>query len=319
MMPLAETGVLGPGTTLISAVVIGFAFGWLLERAGLAYAPKLAGQFYFTDFTVMKVLFTALLTAMAGAWTLDWLGILDLGLVHMPETFVIPQAVGGVLFGAGFLLGGLCPGTSCVAAASGRVDGLGVIGGLLLGVLAFNLSADWIAPFYNSTPMGQVTVAQAISAWRDGGKSRPPSIAATDLAERIMGREEGLRLFDLNSRVEFDRFHIPGATHTTLRALERETFSAGSTVVVYANNLVHATRAWKAVSDRADEAFVLRGGLQEWFVRVYEPRLAADATSAERGEFERATRLSRFFGGTPQRDVPRNQLLAAATIRRRGC
>ena len=68
-------------------------------------------------------MFTALVTAMLGAFWLDRIGFLDLRLVYMPETFVIPQAVGGALFGAGFLLGGLCPGTSCVAAATGRLDG----------------------------------------------------------------------------------------------------------------------------------------------------------------------------------------------------
>jgi hypothetical protein len=63
-----------------------------------------------------------------------------------------------VLFGAGFLIGGLCPGTSCVAAAAGRLDGLGVIGGMLLGVLGFNLSFDWIAGFYESTALGSITL-----------------------------------------------------------------------------------------------------------------------------------------------------------------
>ena len=318
MMPFAETGLLGAGATLASALVLGFAFGWLLERAGLAQAPKLAGQFYFTDLTVMKVLFTALVTAMLGAHVLDRIGVLDLGLVYMPETFVVPQAVGGALFGAGFLLGGLCPGTSCVAAASGRLDGLAVMGGMLMGVLAFNVSLDRIAPFYNSTPMGQVTVAQAVAAWR-GTDVAPRTITATDLAEGIIGRQPGLMVFDLNSRLEFDRFHIAGATHATPRSLQSTPPPATATVVLYSNNLDRATRAWSAVNGHVPNAYVLRGGLQEWFLRVYEPRLAIDATAVERAEFERAAQRSRFFGGRPLRDVTRDQLLAAAVIRRRGC
>jgi hypothetical protein len=155
--PLAETGVLGPFGILLSAPLIGFAFGWFLERGGLGNARKLAGQFYLTDLTVFKVLFSALLTAMLGAYWLDTLGFLDLRLVYLPETFVLPQAIGGVLFGAGFLVGGLCPGTSCVAAAAGRLDGIGVIGGMLLGVFGFNLVFDSIARFYESTPLGAVT------------------------------------------------------------------------------------------------------------------------------------------------------------------
>ena len=145
--------------TLFAAPLLGFAFGWFLERGGLGNARKLAGQFYFTDLTVFKVLFSALLTAMLGAYWLDQFGLLDLQLVYLPETYVLPQAVGGVLFGAGFLVGGLCPGTSCVAAAAGKVDGFGVIGGMLLGVVAFNLSYDWVAGFYESTALGSVTLA----------------------------------------------------------------------------------------------------------------------------------------------------------------
>ena len=93
--PLSETGALGETGVLIVAPLIGFAFGWFLERGGLGSARKLAGQFYRTDLTVFKVLFSALLTAMLGAFWLDRLGFLRLDLVYLPETYVWPQAVGG--------------------------------------------------------------------------------------------------------------------------------------------------------------------------------------------------------------------------------
>jgi uncharacterized protein len=158
MMPLAETGALGATGTLIAAPLIGFAFGWCLERAGLGSARKLAGQFYLTDLAVFKVMFSALLTAMLGAFWLDRLHVLDLQLVYLPETFVLPQLAGGALFGAGFLFAGLCPGTSCVAAATGRGDGLAVVGGMLLGVLLFNVAYSQLASFYSSTSLGGVTL-----------------------------------------------------------------------------------------------------------------------------------------------------------------
>jgi hypothetical protein len=182
MMPLSETGVLDPVATLATAPLVGFAFGWLLERGGLADARTLAGQFYLTDLTVFKVLFSALLTAMLGGFWLDWLGLLDLDLVYLPETFVLPQAVGGAVFGAGFLVGGLCPGTSCVAAASGRLDGLAVIGGMLLGVLAFNVTFDWIAPFYDSTPLGPVRVTEALGISRGTGVALVTVVALAGFA-----------------------------------------------------------------------------------------------------------------------------------------
>ena len=174
--PLTETGVLGPAGELVIAPLIGFGFGWFLERAGLGYAPKLAGQFYLTDLTVFKVMFSALVTAMLGAFWLDRIGFLDLRLVYMPETFVLPQAAGGVLFGAGFLLGGLCPGTSCVAAASGRLDGAGVVAGMLAGVAVFNAVFASIADFYASTPLGAVTLTDL------AGVSRGAGVAVVTLA-----------------------------------------------------------------------------------------------------------------------------------------
>lgn len=175
--PLSETGAIGPLGTLVAAPLIGFVFGWFLEWGGLGNARKLAGQFYFADLTVFKVLFSALLTAMLGAFWLERIGLLDLGLVYLPETFVLPQALGGVLFGAGFLVAGLCPGTSCVAAAAGRLDGAGVLGGMLLGVAGFNAVFDRIAGFYESTPLGAVTVTDLVGVPRGVGVAAVTAIA----------------------------------------------------------------------------------------------------------------------------------------------
>ena len=157
------------------------------------------------------------------------------------------------------------------------------------------------------------------AALAEGSAGSPRFMSATDLAGRIMRREPDLHVFDLRSRDEFDRFHVAGASHVTLTALTREPLPRDATVVLYGNGHSRAARAWRAVPEGTAEAFVLRGGVQEWFVRVYEPRLAVDATAGERAAFEQAVPLSRFFGGKPQVDVPRSQLLAAATLRRRGC
>ena len=144
------------------AFAIGVAFGWLLERAGLGRARILVGQFYFANLTVLKVLFSALVTAMLATFWLDRMGLLDLDAVYLPETFAVPQAIGGLLFGGGLLLAGLCPGTSCVAAASGRADGLAVMAGLVGGILAFNFSFDSLNQVYASTPMGPLTLPDVL-------------------------------------------------------------------------------------------------------------------------------------------------------------
>jgi uncharacterized membrane protein YedE/YeeE len=147
---------------LIIATLIGIAFGWTLERAGLGSAPKLAGQFYFTDLTVFKVMFSAIVTAMLAAFWLSRLGMLDLSQVYIPETFLLPQLAGGLLFGVGFVVAGLCPGTSCVAAATGRGDGAMVMIGMFAGVLATGLAFAPLRDFYESTARGSLTLPELL-------------------------------------------------------------------------------------------------------------------------------------------------------------
>ncbi len=147
---------------IVVPVLIGVAFGWTLERAGLGNARKLAGQFYFADFTVLKVMFTAIVTAMLGAFWLARIGVLDLSRVYVPETWLLPQLAGGVIFGFGFLLSGLCPGTSCVAAASGRIDGLAVMAGMFSGVLLSGIFFERIQPLYDSGGRGALTLPAAL-------------------------------------------------------------------------------------------------------------------------------------------------------------
>jgi uncharacterized protein len=160
--PLYEHGYVGEGASLAIAVLLGIAFGWCLERGGMGSSRKLAGQFYFTDLSVFKLMFSAIVTAMLGLFWLSWLGVLDLSRVYVPETFLLPQLAGGLVFGIGFVVGGLCPGTSCVAAAVGRRDGLAVIAGMLAGVFVFGEAFASARPFYESTPRGPLTVPQLL-------------------------------------------------------------------------------------------------------------------------------------------------------------
>lgn len=160
--PFFELGAFGDGGAILAALAIGVAFGWFLERAGMGNARKLAGQFYLTDLSVFKVMFSAILTAMLGAFWLGRIGVLDLSRVYVPETYVLPQLVGGLLFGVGFAIGGLCPGTSCVAAATGRGDGMSVVGGMFAGVLLTGMLLPRVATFFQSTSRGAWTLPQAL-------------------------------------------------------------------------------------------------------------------------------------------------------------
>jgi len=160
--PFFELGYFGESGARLAALVIGVAFGWSLERAGMGNARKLAGQFYLTDLTVFKVMFSAILTAMLGAFWLARLGVLDLSRVYVPETFLVPQLIGGIVFGAGFVIAGLCPGTSCVAAVTGRIDGAMTVLGMWCGVLLTGLAFPLLAGFYARTPRGQLTLPEVL-------------------------------------------------------------------------------------------------------------------------------------------------------------
>ena len=93
-------------TYLAVAVLLGFFFGFFLERAGFSSARKLTAQFYFKDFAVLKVMFTAIVVAMLGIAYLALVGWLDMSQVYVPQTFLWPQILGGLLLGAGFIIGG---------------------------------------------------------------------------------------------------------------------------------------------------------------------------------------------------------------------
>jgi uncharacterized membrane protein YedE/YeeE len=157
-LPLFAAGALSPLANVITAVAIGIAFGFALERAGLGSATKLAGQFYLRDFTVFKVMFTAIVTAMIGVLVLSQTGLLDVSKIAIPGTWLLPQLVGGLLFGVGFVMGGLCPGTSCVAAAAGKLDGVALIVGLLAGTFVFGEVFPLVQGLYEATPRGTFTL-----------------------------------------------------------------------------------------------------------------------------------------------------------------
>lgn len=156
--PFYEFGVIGEGAGLAVAVALGIGFGFFLEQGGLGNARKLAGQFYLTDLTVLKVMFSAIVTAMLGLFWLGWLGVVDLSRVFVLPTYWAPQLVGGLVFGVGFVMGGLCPGTSCVALSSGRLDGAVLLGGMVLGIVGFNEAYPLLASFYESGFLGQPTL-----------------------------------------------------------------------------------------------------------------------------------------------------------------
>jgi len=159
--PFYQYGMFGEETSLVVAFLIGIGFGFFLERAGFGSARKLVSQFYLNDLAVFKVMFTAIVTAMLGVTYLAWMGWLDLSLVYLVPTYLVPQVVGGLILGAGFVIGGYCPGTSVAATATGRVDGLIYVLGIFAGMFAFAEMFPLLKGFYLSGAGDAMTIPGA--------------------------------------------------------------------------------------------------------------------------------------------------------------
>jgi len=158
---------LSDAVSLGLAVLVGIFFGLSLERSGLGDPHKLTGVFYFRDFTVPKVMFTAIVVASTGIYLLTDLHLLDLGRVWIIPTFFWPQLVGGLVFGVGFVVSGYCPGTAVTGLASGRLDALVTIAGIVAGSLLFAMLFPVLEGFYLSSDRGVVTIQSllGVSHW----------------------------------------------------------------------------------------------------------------------------------------------------------
>ncbi len=144
---------------LIVAVLIGIAFGFVLERAGFGRADKLAAQFYLRDLRVFKVMFTAIVTAMLGLVIASGAGLTSLRDISesiASLTWIWPMAVGGFVLGVGFIVSGYCPGTSIVSMGSGNVDGLFTVLGVISGTFVYSelLQLPKFHEFHNAAPKG---------------------------------------------------------------------------------------------------------------------------------------------------------------------
>jgi thiosulfate/3-mercaptopyruvate sulfurtransferase len=129
---------LGSNAALALSLLLGFGFGVALEQAGFGSSRRLAGIFYFRDMTVLRVMFTAMVTAMLGLQLALALGVVSAEQIYFLPTIYGAQIVGGLLFGVGFVLSSWCPGTAAVGLASGRLDALIFLGGAALGSILFN-------------------------------------------------------------------------------------------------------------------------------------------------------------------------------------
>ncbi len=154
---------LTPLTQVWLTLAIGFSFGFVLERAGFGDARNLAAQFYLHDMRVLKVMFTAIITAMLLVFACSAIGLLDFSRVWVPPTHLGPAVVGGMILGFGFIIGGYCPGTSLVSMSTLKIDGALFAAGVLIGTLGFAASLPWMETFWHqSGNYGRLTLDESL-------------------------------------------------------------------------------------------------------------------------------------------------------------
>ncbi len=147
------------GAKLVSAILFGLAFGFLLQKGGVGKYNVLLGQLLLQDFTVVKIMMTAVVVGMVGVFTLHHFAKVNL---HLQPTRLGAQIIGGSLFGAGFALIAYCPGTGAAALGQGSWDVLFGIAGLIAGSYLFAELSGWLK--------------RTVETWGDKGKVMLPDL-----------------------------------------------------------------------------------------------------------------------------------------------
>lgn len=123
------------------AIPFGMLFGVLLHRGGVANYTVIVNQFRFRDFTVLKIMLTAILVGGVGVWALHGTGHAQ---YQIKPANLLGVVLGAALFGIGMVLYGYCPGTGVAAIATGSLHALVGFAGMLAGAVLYALSYPWV-------------------------------------------------------------------------------------------------------------------------------------------------------------------------------
>jgi len=154
ILPLYKNGFLTPEANFFLAIVLGFTFGFVLERTGFTRSQYIADTFYFKNLAVPKIMGVTIITTTTWFILFAWMGWLDLSALFTPGTYVWPYLVGGLLFGFGMVMAGYCPGTAVAGLGTGKSDALVFIVGLFGGAFLYFLLYPMVAEFASSGNLG---------------------------------------------------------------------------------------------------------------------------------------------------------------------
>jgi hypothetical protein len=146
---------------------MGIVFGFLLQKGGVTSYDVIVGQLLLKDFTVLKVMLTAVLVGSLGV---HFLVSGKMARLHPKSGSVGQTVTGGLIFGVGFAILGYCPGTLAGAIGQGSLDALfGGLTGILLGAWLFSLCYPLVKEkFYPVHSFGDVTIPEIVKkeAWK---------------------------------------------------------------------------------------------------------------------------------------------------------
>jgi hypothetical protein len=140
---------------LLLGLVIGMAFGAVLQLGGASSYHKILGMLLLRDLTILKMILTGIAVGTIGIHGLDLVGLAHF---DVKATYVVGLLVSGVIFGVGFALAGYCPGTGVVAAAEGKRDALFTVAGGLVGAFVYALLHPVLKPVLEIGSFGPVTL-----------------------------------------------------------------------------------------------------------------------------------------------------------------
>ncbi|MDZ4686616.1 MAG: YeeE/YedE thiosulfate transporter family protein [Planctomycetaceae bacterium] len=163
------TGQSSTGKQLALGLLFGLTFGFLLQKGGVAKYHVLIGVLLLEDFTVIKVMLSAIVVGMIGVFGLYALGLVKL---HIKPTRYAANILGGLMFGVGFALLSYCPGTGAAALGQGNLDALAGILGLMAGSYFYAEASGFLG--------------RTVEKWGDRGKLTLPELVRVSPAAFIL-------------------------------------------------------------------------------------------------------------------------------------
>ncbi|WP_029520417.1 YeeE/YedE thiosulfate transporter family protein [Persephonella sp. IF05-L8] len=141
---------------MIKVFILGMIFGAIMQLGFLDRLSKVIGAFLLKDLTIPKALLVAMGFGAIALYTLNYFGIIDF---HIKPLYPVGVALGGLIFGAGMVIVGYCPGSMPEAVGEGRMDALlGIISGIIGGVIFTVIYPVYHYSFLHGTTFGNPSI-----------------------------------------------------------------------------------------------------------------------------------------------------------------